>query len=127
MYNPYQPINPVAQFQNNPNNPWNTYQQPQEVLQVNGENGANSLNLPPNSSALALDTTAPVVWLIKTDSAAYRTAIPYKIEPLQQAQSTTLNELEARIERLEGMITNDKSDSGAAGKRTSRSKSADDE
>ena len=122
MYNPYQPINPMNQFQTN-NNPWNTYQQPQEVLQVNGENGANSLNLPPNSSALALDTTAPVVWLIKTDSAAYRTAIPYKIEPLQQAQSTTLNDLEARIERLEGMITNDKPDSGTTGKRTSRSKS----
>lgn len=126
MYNPYQPINPMNQFQNN-NNPWNTYQQPQEVLQVNGENGANSLNLPPNSSALALDTTAPVVWLIKTDSAAYRTAIPYKIESLQQAQSTTLNDLEARIERLEGMITNDKPDSGTTGKRTSRSKSDDGE
>ena len=127
MYNPYQPINPMNQFQNNPNNPWNTYQQPQEVLQVNGENGANSLNLPPNSSALALDTTAPIVWLIKTDSAAYRTATPYKIEPLQQAAQTNLSDLEARIERLEGLITNDKPDSGAVGKRTSRSKSADDE
>lgn len=77
------------------------YQQ-QSVIRVNGENGARSLQLPPNSSALVLDETAPLVWLCQSDGAGYRTVIPYKIEPYkpvtQESLEERLNRLEARCE-----------------------------
>lgn len=77
------------------------YQQ-QNVIRVNGENGARSLQLPPNSSALVLDETAPLVWLCQSDGAGYRTVIPYKIEPYkpvtQESLEERLNRLEARCE-----------------------------
>ena len=43
--------------------------QRQEVVRVNGEGGANAYQLMPNSSALLLDETAPIVWLVTTDGA----------------------------------------------------------
>ena len=38
-----------------------------EVIQVNGENGARAFAMAPNSSALLMDATAPIVWLCTTD------------------------------------------------------------
>lgn len=77
-------------------------QQPQqEVLKVTGRNGANALNLAPNSSILALDTSAPIVWLVTTDGAAYKTCTPYEIKPYEEIST---NSLEKRISRLEELI-----------------------
>lgn len=77
-------------------------QQPQqEVLKVTGRNGANALNLAPNSSVLALDTSAPIVWLVTTDGAAYKTCTPYEIKPYEEIST---NSLEKRISRLEELI-----------------------
>ena len=77
-------------------------QQPQqEVLKVTGRNGANALNLAPNSSVLALDTSAPIVWLVTTDGAAYKTCTPYEIKPYEEIST---NSLEKRISKLEELI-----------------------
>lgn len=94
FYNPYQ-------YQQ-----YNNMQQPQQVLRVNGENGAKMLTLPPNSSALALDENAPIVWLCQTDGAGYKTCTPYKIEPYQQQPQSNITDLEMRVKRLEEMLTN---------------------
>lgn len=75
--------------------------QQQEVLKVTGRNGANALNLAPNSSVLALDTSAPIVWLVTTDGAAYKTCTPYEIKPYEEIST---NSLEKRISRLEELI-----------------------
>lgn len=91
FYNPYQ---------------YNNMQQSQQVLRVNGENGAKMLTLPPNSSALALDENAPIVWLCQTDGAGYKTCTPYKIEPYQQQPQSNITDLEMRVKRLEEMLTN---------------------
>lgn len=80
------------------NNPYGGYPQQMSVLRVNGENGARALRLMPNSSALALDINAPIVWLCQTDGAGYNTVMPYKIEPIKQ---TPQESLEDRIKRLE--------------------------
>lgn len=76
-YQPY-PQNPAVRP------PMRQFGMKQEVIRVNGENGANAYQLMPNSSALLMDETAPLVWLVTTDGAGYKTMTPYKITPYQQ-------------------------------------------
>ena len=101
MQNPYQGI---AQ------NPYQTafgMQQKTEVVRVNGENGAKAYQLPPNSSILLLDESAPVVWLKQTDGAGYPTITPYQISPVQTQSETAAAQvavLEERVKRLEEVI-----------------------
>lgn len=75
-----------------------------EIIRVNGENGAQAFQMAPNSSALLLDETAPIVWFVQTDGAGYKTAKPFSIAPYQPQPPVDINALEARIKRLEAMI-----------------------
>lgn len=75
-----------------------------EIIRVNGENGAQAFQMAPNSSALLLDETAPIVWFVQTDGAGYKTAKPFSISPYQPQPPVDINALEARIKRLEAMI-----------------------
>ncbi len=43
--------------------------------------------MPPNSSILLLDETAPIVWLKMTDGAGYPTLNPYDIAPHQDEKA----------------------------------------
>ena len=72
-----------------------------EIIRVTGENGARAFQMAPNSSAILLDETAPLVWLVQTDGAGYKTATPYKIEPYTPEAVQDVQSLEARIKRLE--------------------------
>nr|DAH45762.1 MAG TPA: hypothetical protein [Caudoviricetes sp.] len=76
----------------------------QQVTRVSGQNGAQAYALPPNSSALLLDDTAPIVWLKTTDGAGYPTLTPYDIVPHQISTPVDASSLEARIKKLEDMI-----------------------
>ena len=58
----------------------------------------------PNSSALLLDETAPIVWFVQTDGAGYKTAKPFSIAPYQPQPPVDVHVLEARIKRLEELI-----------------------
>lgn len=90
----------------------NQYSQPmrqyptgrQEVIRVNGAGGANAYQLMPNSSALLLDETAPIVWLVTTDGAGFKSVQPYEIKPYTPQAPKDPNDLEARIKRLEDVI-----------------------
>lgn len=55
----------------------------QEVVRINGQNGAQAYQLAPNSSALLLDVSAPLVWLVQSDGAGYKTCTPYTIAPYE--------------------------------------------
>lgn len=82
-------------------------QQPkQEVVKVNGENGARAYPIGANSSALLLDESGVIVWLVVTDGAGYKTCKAYDIAPHEEAPTPDYNTLEQRIERLEGLIIN---------------------
>ena len=84
----------------------NTYSQVmrQEIVKVNGENGARAYQLAANSSVLLLDETNPIVWLVQTDGAGYKTVSPFSITPYQPAPAIDVNSLEERISRLEAKI-----------------------
>ena len=77
---------------------------PTQVTRVNGQNGAQAFNLPPNSSVLLLDETAPIVWLKTTDGAGYPSLTPYDITPHQAPAPVDATSLEARIKKLEDLI-----------------------
>lgn len=89
MYNYYNPY------------PAMNYGQRQEVVHVNGKAGAEAYQMPPNSSALLLDENNPLVWLVQTDGAGYKTVSPYSITPYTPASAPDYGTLEERIKRLE--------------------------
>ena len=89
-----------------------------EIVKVNGQAGAQSLRLAPNSTLLALDTTAPLVWLCQADGSGYFTPEPYSITPYQAA--TPESDFEKRLARLEGIILGSESDDGQAQPRKRR-------
>lgn len=79
--------------------------QQEKVIEVTGRNGANALNMGPDSSVLALDNTAPIVWLVKTDSAGYKSLTPYDIKPHEEEKPVDhYKELEDRIAKLEETV-----------------------
>ena len=107
MYGNYQPYQ-MPIFQNPYQTRLDAMQQPMsqrcEITRVNGRNGAEAFQLPPNSSTLLLDETAPIVWLAQTDGAGYKTLTPYSISPYQPAPPVDVQSLEDRVKRLEEMI-----------------------
>lgn len=94
--------------------------QPTQVIRVNGENGAKAYNLGANSSALLLDESGLMVWLVTSDGAGYKTVSAYDITPHKTAPAPDFGSLETRIKRLEDMI-NDTADSSTARRRANNS------
>ena len=78
--------------------------QPQQVVQVNGKASVDQLKLAPNSSLLAMDTTAPIVWLVKTDSIGAIQAVAYDITPHIEKPPVDVNALEERLIAIESML-----------------------
>ena len=95
-----------------------------EVIQVNGENGARSFVMAPNSSALLMDTTAPIIWLCQSDGAGYHTQTPFRIEQFKPDPPVDVHALQDRIARLEAKL-NEQSDAGAAKPKRAARQSAD--
>ena len=93
-------------FPQMPQNPYMQAVQPQkqEVVKVNGENGARAYQMPPNSSALLLDESGQLVWLVVSDGAGYKSVGAYDITPHQEAPAPDYGSLEQRIARLEETI-----------------------
>ena len=80
-----------------------------EIVHVKGESGANALlqQMADNSSVLAMDDTAPLVWLCQVDGAGERTKHAFDISPHPVTPEVSVQSLEERITRLEAAI-NDK-------------------
>ena len=90
---------------------------PAQVVRVNGENGARSYQIGANSSALLLDESGLLVWLVTSDGAGYKTVSAYDITPHQAAPAPDYGSLESRIKRLEDMM-NDTADTSTARRRS---------
>ncbi len=86
-------------------NPYQSQQLPQqEIIKVNGENGAQSFQMGANSSALLLDTSNPIVWLVQTDGAGYKTVTAFDIVPHQEQPQIDLSMIDARLKKVEEII-----------------------
>lgn len=120
MYGNYQPYQ-MPMFQNPYQSRLDAMQQPMaqrcEITRVNGRNGAEAYQLPPNSSNLLLDETAPIVWLVQTDGAGYKSLTPYTISPYQAAQPVDVQSLEERVKKLEELINESYSANARTGKK----------
>jgi hypothetical protein len=86
-----------------------------QVVRVNGRNGADAYQIGANSSALLLDESGLLVWLVTTDGAGYKTVSAYDITPHKDAPAPDFASLEARIAKLEESIHGNTSDTAAAG------------
>lgn len=128
-------------FQNPYLNPYGflqQYQQPQQVqpqyqpqtqvVKVNGENGARTYQIGANSSALLLDESGTIVWLVTSDGAGYKTVSAYDITPHQSVPAPDYGSLENRIQRLEEIVDGYSRNLNATGKKQSddRTSKADD-
>lgn len=71
------------------------------IPHVNGQNGAQAYQMPANSSVLLLDDNAPIVYLVKTDSACYKTITPYTISEYKPEPPVDMKSLSARIDEIE--------------------------
>ena len=111
-------------FQNPYLNPYGMQQpivQPTQVVRVSGENGARAYGLGANSSALLLDESGLMVWLVTTDGAGYKTVSAYDITPHQVASAPDLGSLENRIAKLEEIVNANTTDSSATRRRNNDS------
>ena len=100
MFNPYYGYQPQMQMPSN---------QIQQITKVTGENGARTYAIGPNSSALLLDETAPLVWLVQTDGAGYKTITPFTITKYEPEPAPDYGSIMDRLTRLEEKV-NEKSD-----------------
>lgn len=80
---------------------------PQQVLQVNGRESIEKLRMSPNSSLLAIDQTAPIIWFCSSDGIGTVTATPFDYtrhedapEPTIDSVQTQLDELKASVEQI---------------------------
>lgn len=94
-------------------------QQPTQVVRVNGENGAKSYQMGANSSALLLDESGTIVWLVTSDGAGYKTVSAYDITPHQTVPAPDYGSLEERIKRLEEIVNGNPKGASATRKKQS--------
>lgn len=115
-------------FQNQAS-PYNQFSLPQtarqEVVRVNGENGARAYSMGANSSALLLDESGIMIWLVTTDGAGYKTVSAYDIVPHQIEQVPDYSKLENRIAKLEEFINGFTTDTSTAERNSSATSSVD--
>ena len=97
MYNPYQMYNPYMQ-QTHPTLPQ------QQIIQVNGKASVDTIQLAPNSSLLAMDTSAPIVWMCVSDGVGKVTSTPYDISVHQEKPAVDMNSVEQRLTNIEKTI-----------------------
>ena len=109
MYNPYLGGFGVSQQPNPFAGSYNSYvsmntQPQQQVIQVDGKASVDMIQLPPNSSELVMDRTAPIVWLCVSDGIGKVTATAYDITPHKDKTAVSMDDVEKRLEAVESKL-----------------------
>ena len=76
----------------------------QQIIQVNGKASVDTIQLAPNSSLLAMDTSAPIVWMCVSDGVGKVTSTPYDITVHQDAPPVDMTSVEQRLDNMEKTI-----------------------
>lgn len=103
MYNPYQYNYQNYQLGAQMSLPNQLPQQ--QIIQVNGKASVDTMQLAPNSSLLAMDTTAPIVWLCVSDGIGKVTATPYDIVAHKEEPPVNISNVEERLSAIEHKIS----------------------
>ena len=77
----------------------------QQIVQVNGKASIEALKLPPNSSLLAMDTSAPMVWMCVSDGVGRVTATPYDVSVHKEEEKKEAEETAKKLETIEKKIS----------------------
>ena len=85
-----------------------------QVVRVSGENGARAYQMGANSSALLLDESGLLVWLVTSDGAGYKTVAPYDIKPHKAEEQPDYGTLESRIKKLEEIVNGNSGNTSTA-------------
>lgn len=94
------------------------YYNQNQIINVNGENGARAYQMMPNSSALLLDTSAPIIWLAQTDGAGYKSLTAYDITPHKEPEPINYNDIISRLEKVEEKLNEQSNNADAKSKPT---------
>ena len=84
-----------------------------QVDRVSGENGARAFALGPYSSAMLLDESGTLVWMVTTDGAGYKTVSAYDILPHKTEAAPDYTDLESRVRKLEDMMGGKRNGNGS--------------
>lgn len=76
----------------------------QQVIKVSGRQGAEMYRMGPDSSALLLDESGSLIWLITTDGAGYKSIYPYDINPHVDPPDPYISQLEQRMTKMEEIL-----------------------
>lgn len=89
-------------------NEWYGYQQPilppQQVLQVDGKASVDKMRMSPNSSLLALDRTAPIIWFCSSDGIGNVTAVPFDYIKHESEPELSMSSLQSQLDDLKSSI-----------------------
>ena len=126
MYNPQQMYPQVGYPQQFGQQSFQQVPRKTEIIHVNGKNGVDAFQMLPNSQALLLDDTAPIVWLVQTDGAGYKTSTPYSVTPYQPEPEIDLKDIDSRLRKIEEVINNAKSNASSTKKQSNKQQSQSD-
>ena len=77
----------------------------QQIIQVSGKASVDTIQLAPNSSLLAMDTTAPIVWMCVSDGVGKVTSTAYDIKVHEEKPPVDVASIEQRINNIEKIIS----------------------
>ena len=75
--------------------------QQRKLDKVNGRNGAEMYWMAPDSEVLLLDANDPIVWFVQTDSAGYKTIIPYDVKKHEEEQPPDFKGIDSRLDSFD--------------------------
>lgn len=77
----------------------------QQVLQVDGRASIDKMRMAPNSSLLALDRNAPIIWFCSSDGIGNVTATPFDYTKHVEEPELTMATLQSELEELKTSVS----------------------
>jgi hypothetical protein len=74
------------------------------IDRVHGEAGVDQYQMAANSDTLLLDETAPIVWLVQTDAAGYKSKYPYDITPHKKEEPPNINSIDEKLNAFDSRL-----------------------
>lgn len=97
----------------------------QQIIQVNGEESARQYQMPPNSSTLLLDANEPIVYVVVSDGAGYKTVTPYEVKPYERPKPIDMNAVMERLNRIEERLNESNTEPTEPKRKSTKTTNAD--